>query len=77
MTDYEVERALGCTPCVCGDLETWHFACYAGKTAEQLEAGHKAAMRKARVFIKTRLAQQTAGAIRAAAIGNKLEKPDA
>lgn len=52
MTDYEVERALGCTPCVCGDLETWHFACYAGKSHADLLAGYKAAMRKARTHLK-------------------------
>lgn len=53
MTEYEVERALGCTPCVCGDLETWHPACYQGKTREQLAAGHKTAMVKARAHLKS------------------------
>ena len=65
MTDYEVERALGCTPCVCGDLETWHSKCYRGKTTEELDALHKAAMRKARDNLK----RQANKAIRSALQG--------
>lgn len=53
MTDHEVERALGYTPCVCGVLDgTWHPECYAGKTKEQLADGYKRAFRKARAHLK-------------------------
>jgi hypothetical protein len=53
MTDSEVERYLGCTPCVCGRLDgTWHRECYLGKTNEQLEAGRKRVFAAARKHIK-------------------------
>jgi hypothetical protein len=52
VTDYEVERALVCTPCVCGDLASWHRECYAGKTQEQIAAGYARAFAKARRHLK-------------------------
>lgn len=53
MTNDEVERALGYTPCVCGKLDgTWHPRCYRGKTAEQIAAGYKRAFEVARQHLK-------------------------
>lgn len=53
MTDYEVERALGYTPCVCGVIDgTWHQKCYQGKTKEQITAGYKRAFANARKHLK-------------------------
>lgn len=44
MTDHEVERSLGYTPCVCGVINgTWHSECYRGKTKAQINAGYKRA----------------------------------
>lgn len=53
MTDYEVEQALGYTPCVCGVIDgTWHPACYLSKTPRQIEAGYKRAFVNARQHLK-------------------------
>ena len=53
MTDSEVERRLGYTPCVCGKIDgTWHPQCYSGKTAEQIAAGLKLAFAAARRHLK-------------------------
>ena len=53
MTDYEVELALGYTPCVCGVIDgTWHSRCYVGKTKEQIAAGYKKAFAAARRHLK-------------------------
>ena len=38
MTRFEVDKACGQTPCLGGDLETWHPQCYGGKNDEQLTA---------------------------------------
>lgn len=63
MTDHEVERSLGYTPCVCGVLDgTWHPKCYRGKTDEQIAAGYKRAFDKARRKLK----QQRDDALRVA-----------
>ena len=70
LSDHEVERILGYTPCVCGVLDgTWHDECYRGKNKAQLAAGHKSAMLKARVHLKTMAAAKAASAI------NKAAKP--
>lgn len=53
MTDHEVERALGYTPCMCAKIDgTWHPACYRGKTDEQIAAGYKRAFAAARRHLK-------------------------
>jgi hypothetical protein len=54
MTDREVERALGYTPCVCGGVldGTWHPKCYRGKTDEQIAAGYARAFANARRHLK-------------------------
>jgi hypothetical protein len=63
LSDSDVERMLGFTPCVCGDLETWHFGCYRGKTKEQIADGYKRAFRLARAELKRRLANTANSAI--------------
>lgn len=45
MTRFEVDKACGQTPCLCGDLETWHPECYAGKNDEQLAAATARSLR--------------------------------
>jgi hypothetical protein len=51
MNRLEVDRALGQTPCVCGDVETWHQQCYAkfrGRPKHEFEAAMDRAYRIAR-----------------------------
>ncbi|ADU99398.1 hypothetical protein Alide_1642 [Alicycliphilus denitrificans BC] len=49
LADTEVERRLGYTPCVCGQLDgTWHPECYRNKTRQQTNALTKKAIQKAR-----------------------------
>jgi hypothetical protein len=58
MTDHEVERALGYTPCVCGVIDgTWHPECYVGKTRDQIAAGYKKAFAAARAHLKNKAAK--------------------
>lgn len=53
MTEHEVERRLGYTPCVCGKIDgTWHPECYRGKTSEQITAGYRLAFAAARRHLK-------------------------
>lgn len=56
LTDYEVVQILGCDPCICGDLTTWHPQCYAGKTDAEIQSAARAAMRRARRAIKRKAA---------------------
>lgn len=64
MTDHEVERALGYTPCVCGVLDgTWHTGCYRGKTQAQIDAAYKTAFKKARAHLKTKRVEDAVAAI--------------
>jgi hypothetical protein len=64
MTDYEVDRALGYSPCVCGVINgTWHSECYRGKTRGQIDAGLRRAYANARKHLKGRAAQQADAAI--------------
>lgn len=56
MTEFEVDRYSGGTPCVCGAVGTWHQACYAGKTRNEIEAAYKRGYRKVRRRIKARAA---------------------
>ena len=57
MTQFEVDMALGQTPCLCGDCETWHPECFRGKSAEQVRAGYVGAYRKARRYLARRAAR--------------------
>lgn len=64
MTDHEVERALGYTPCVCAVLDgTWHPKCYRGKTDEQIAAGYKRAFAAARRHLKKQAATLASQAV--------------
>lgn len=64
MTDHEVERTLGYTPCVCAVLDgAWHRQCYRDKTAEQIEAGYKRAFAAARRHLKKQAADATITAV--------------
>ena len=52
MTEVEIDRLLGGTPCLCGTTDTWHFACYKGKTPAQATAASKRVYRKIRAKLK-------------------------
>lgn len=73
MTDTEVERALGYTPCICGVIDgTWHDECYRIKrTKVQMKAAYKAAFENARAHLKSKaeVAAQVAIVRAAASIG--------
>jgi hypothetical protein len=60
VTRTEVDRACGQTPCLCGDIESWHPDCFAGKAAEQVKAEYEFAYRIARVKLQTRANQRVA-----------------
>lgn len=58
LSDHEVERALGYTPCVCGVIDgTWHDRCYRGKTKAQIAAGYKLAFAAARRYLQAKAAR--------------------
>lgn len=72
MTDLEVERALGYTPCICGVIDgTWHDACYRGKSRIGINAGYKLAFTKAREHLKKQQIAETKKAIVRAAAGQQ------
>ena len=49
LSDTEIERRLGYTPCVCGNLDgTWHPECYRGRSRQQINNATKQAIQKAR-----------------------------
>lgn len=52
MTTDAIDRAIGQTPCICGDIETWHSDCYANKSNRQIANGMKNAYRLAELKIK-------------------------
>lgn len=58
MTRQEVDRACGQTPCLCGDIDTWHPECFAGKTPRQIAEGYDKAYELARRNLRNR-AQKT------------------
>lgn len=41
MTTLEIDQYLGQTPCLCGNVTTWHGPCYAGKTDKQIEDAYR------------------------------------
>lgn len=57
MTRFEVDRACGQSPCLCGDIETWHLSCFAGKTAAEIERLYVRAYRVARLRLQRRAQQ--------------------
>lgn len=65
MTDLEVQRALGYTPCVCGDFGgSWHSKCYYGLSREDVEQRMRSAMAKAKQALKRRAGVEAAEAIK-------------
>lgn len=71
MTDYEMDRHFGQTPCLCGATDTWHPRCYRNKTSEQVKDAYR------RVYSKLRVSLQTISAVselRAAAPQSGAEK---
>jgi len=66
MTRSEVDRACGQTPCLCGDIETWHPECYAGKTKTEISDGYNEAYSIARRKLRIRAAEATTLLIKSA-----------
>lgn len=61
MTRFEVDRACGQTPCLCGDIETWHPGCYRvylGRPKDEIQAATERAYAIARRKLRKR-AQET------------------
>jgi hypothetical protein len=63
LSDHEVEREIGQTPCLCGDFETWHTRCYAGKCDAQIAKELRSAMLLARKELKRRRVAEAMAAI--------------
>jgi hypothetical protein len=66
MNRLEVDRALGQTPCICGDVETWHPQCYEqflGRPKHEIEAAMDRAYRTARRKLKERAKAQAKEAL--------------
>ena len=49
---HKIEMYFGQTPCLCGDVETWHKKCYAEKSDEEIKAASKKAFDMARLKMK-------------------------
>lgn len=65
MKDLEVQRALGYTPCVCGDLTgSWHPKCYVKLSRADVEGGMSTAIAKARRVLKRRAGEEASEAIK-------------
>ena len=67
LSDMDIVREIGQTPCICGDLDTWHPVCYRGKTAEEVRRLARGAMRAARREVARRRSASAEAIIRAAA----------
>ena len=66
MNRLEVDRALGQTPCICGDVESWHPQCYArflGRPKHEIDAAMDRAYRTARCKLKERAKVQAGEAL--------------
>ena len=69
MTEHEVERALGYTPCICGVIDgTWHGQCY---LLPRTPAERKAAYKRAFDNARRHLEQQAKSAMMAALKGER------
>jgi hypothetical protein len=66
MTEAVVDRLAGQTPCLWGDIDTWHRACFTGKSEEEQRAAYKVAYQIARKTIRKRLAAQVRAILAAA-----------
>ena len=60
LSDYEVERELGQTPCLCGCLTFWHFECYRGKSDRQIKKEMASSMNLARAEVMRRRKEKAA-----------------
>lgn len=65
MTNLEIDRLLGGTPCICGTVDTWHKECYQGKTHQQIVKAASAAYAKIRRALKAKRIELTKQAIEA------------
>lgn len=65
MTRWEVDMACGQTPCLCGDIDTSHPQCYAGKTYTEIRAAYELAYRIARRKLRERAKEKAHEAIMA------------
>ena len=66
MNRLEVDRALGQTPCICGDVEAWHPKCYAkflGRPKHEVDAAMDRAYRTARRKLRERAKVQAGEAL--------------
>lgn len=66
MNRLEVDRALGQTPCICGDVENWHPQCYAkflGRPKHEIDAAMDRAYGMARRKLKERAKAQAREAL--------------
>lgn len=68
MTNFELDRHFGGTPCLCGDVGTWHPSCYAGKSDAQVAAAYRTAY----AWLRARLALERKTTFRA--VMNKVTK---
>ena len=66
-SQHDLDRALGQTPCVCGDIDTWHDACYRGKSQAQINREMKQAYQIARRKFEERASTAALSVIRKAA----------
>jgi hypothetical protein len=41
MNDLQIDRILGQTPCLCGNLLTWHPECYKGKSGHDVSLAYQ------------------------------------
>lgn len=51
LSDFQVERYIGQTPCLCGSLTTWHPKCYQSKDDKTIKIEQAAAMKIARAAV--------------------------
>lgn len=54
MRRLEVDRACGQTPCLCGDIETWHPECFSDKAPAQIHEAYERAYKIARRNLRKR-----------------------
>lgn len=63
LSDHDVERLVGQTPCLCGSVESWHPECYRGKTDAQIKAGYRTVFAKVRRHLMTSFEAEARAAI--------------
>jgi hypothetical protein len=62
MTRNVIDRLAQQTPCSCGDIDTWHDRCYAGKSNPKIRAEMVVAYKKAAAELKRRY-EESANAV--------------